>query len=502
MNHAPPALMREEDYEAIEAAVMETARGRWFLAEFARRNRSVDTTMVLEAVSRVERIAAGISVHQPMAALRDEVSVTRNLVESMRADFAMHRGDIVRPRDIGALKETVERALDATLARLAETTSQRDVAALRTVMEQVVGVTERSGRELVTEMRAELSGTKGALAAIRAELLARLGEGLTARDLAGLRDTIERVLGSGERGPQEALAGLHAELAAARGAIDALRDALAERVADATTPRELTALREGIERSLGTSERTGRELALTVRDELGAARSALETAHADLTARVDDITSRLSGIVRTGDVATLGAALERAVTTSEQLGRDVMTAVREEFERMRSSIEATRVEMISRLGEVAGPRDIKTLREAIDKVNAAAELAGQHVVIAVERVEERLTKAVARVPVEVSSYVVPAPKTEPPVRTPSFVRAPQPADDDVLEPVDRAETLEPPSPGRPSQRERGATRPAPMSIGSSALAIDESEPQVLVAARSDRLDFGELSFAEKAALFS
>lgn len=44
----------EEDYEAIESAVMETARGRWFLAEYARRNRSADTTMLLDAIKRLE----------------------------------------------------------------------------------------------------------------------------------------------------------------------------------------------------------------------------------------------------------------------------------------------------------------------------------------------------------------------------------------------------------------------------------------------------------------
>lgn len=46
--------LSEQDYEAIEAAVMETARGRWFLAEYARRHRSADTGAVLEAITRME----------------------------------------------------------------------------------------------------------------------------------------------------------------------------------------------------------------------------------------------------------------------------------------------------------------------------------------------------------------------------------------------------------------------------------------------------------------
>lgn len=44
-----------EDYEAIESAVMETTRGRWFLAEYARRNRNTDTDAVLATLDRIER---------------------------------------------------------------------------------------------------------------------------------------------------------------------------------------------------------------------------------------------------------------------------------------------------------------------------------------------------------------------------------------------------------------------------------------------------------------
>jgi hypothetical protein len=46
--------LRDADFEAIEAAVMETARGRWFLTEFARRHRAADTDAVLEAIARIE----------------------------------------------------------------------------------------------------------------------------------------------------------------------------------------------------------------------------------------------------------------------------------------------------------------------------------------------------------------------------------------------------------------------------------------------------------------
>ena len=50
----PPEGMSEMDYEAIEAAVTETARGRWFLNEFARRNRSAELRQLLDAMGRLE----------------------------------------------------------------------------------------------------------------------------------------------------------------------------------------------------------------------------------------------------------------------------------------------------------------------------------------------------------------------------------------------------------------------------------------------------------------
>src|SRR5438552_17261858 len=51
---ARAALPREEDYAAISEAFMETSRGRWFLGEYAKRNRNADTRMVLDAVARIE----------------------------------------------------------------------------------------------------------------------------------------------------------------------------------------------------------------------------------------------------------------------------------------------------------------------------------------------------------------------------------------------------------------------------------------------------------------
>jgi hypothetical protein len=55
---ARAVLPSEEDYDAISQAFMETSRGRWFLGEYAKRNRNADTRMVLDAVARIEETLA------------------------------------------------------------------------------------------------------------------------------------------------------------------------------------------------------------------------------------------------------------------------------------------------------------------------------------------------------------------------------------------------------------------------------------------------------------
>ena len=54
----------EADYDAIEFAVMETDRGRWFLKEYTRRNRNADTQVLLDAIGRLEQAVAGERVAQ------------------------------------------------------------------------------------------------------------------------------------------------------------------------------------------------------------------------------------------------------------------------------------------------------------------------------------------------------------------------------------------------------------------------------------------------------
>jgi hypothetical protein len=66
----------DSDYDAIREAFMETSRGRWFLGEYAKRNRNADTRMVLDAVARIE---------ETLAAHRAPPSPDDRLVEALAA---------------------------------------------------------------------------------------------------------------------------------------------------------------------------------------------------------------------------------------------------------------------------------------------------------------------------------------------------------------------------------------------------------------------------------
>jgi hypothetical protein len=75
----------EQDYDAIREAFMETARGRWFLGEYAKRNRNADTRMVLDAVARVEENLAAQKQAAPDNGLAEALVAIRKALDEARA---------------------------------------------------------------------------------------------------------------------------------------------------------------------------------------------------------------------------------------------------------------------------------------------------------------------------------------------------------------------------------------------------------------------------------
>jgi hypothetical protein len=73
------------DFEAIEAAVRETERGRWFLAEYDRRSRSSEIRSVLDAIGKFENQIKAVpeAAPQPSQPLADAIARTKSDIEAV-----------------------------------------------------------------------------------------------------------------------------------------------------------------------------------------------------------------------------------------------------------------------------------------------------------------------------------------------------------------------------------------------------------------------------------
>jgi hypothetical protein len=99
---ARAAQPSEADYDAIQEAFMETSRGRWFLGEYAKRNRNADTKMVLDAVARIEGTLAAQKQPEPeperdplldqmLASFRAALTEARHAATTAVGDLALEQ---------------------------------------------------------------------------------------------------------------------------------------------------------------------------------------------------------------------------------------------------------------------------------------------------------------------------------------------------------------------------------------------------------------------------
>src|SRR5258706_54497 len=111
-----PAPLNEADYEAIEGAVMETARGRWFLAEYARRNRHADTTMLLKALDRIEVAMGGAKSVEPVERIRFDLVEMSKAISRTKAEIASIKPDADDHGKFGEASEELDSVVLATEA--------------------------------------------------------------------------------------------------------------------------------------------------------------------------------------------------------------------------------------------------------------------------------------------------------------------------------------------------------------------------------------------------
>src|SRR5215212_6696622 len=103
-----PVGVSEANYDAIEAAVMETARGRWFLAEYARRNRHADTNMLLKALDRIEAAMRGERSVEPVDRIRFDLVEMSKAISRTKAEIASIKPDADHQGKFGEATEELD----------------------------------------------------------------------------------------------------------------------------------------------------------------------------------------------------------------------------------------------------------------------------------------------------------------------------------------------------------------------------------------------------------
>jgi chemotaxis protein CheZ len=108
----PPAVTDAEgnlDYHLLKAAVLRTARGRWFLTAFTSEVRAAETERVLGAIANLGRAVTEQASSMRLEVLQRELQEMAGAIAKARQDIAA-----IRPADETAAQSTNNRILAAT----------------------------------------------------------------------------------------------------------------------------------------------------------------------------------------------------------------------------------------------------------------------------------------------------------------------------------------------------------------------------------------------------
>ena len=142
MEKVPSKINLEaEDFDAIEEAVLETERGRWFLAEYAARNRRSETTTLLTSIARLEKAVASELHEKTYTTGSSFIQTFASDLETLIAAIALPNNDVKDPIDGLAVNVSANAfALAATADKLRDQVDGIDIKGLPT--ETVLSLTQ------------------------------------------------------------------------------------------------------------------------------------------------------------------------------------------------------------------------------------------------------------------------------------------------------------------------------------------------------------------------
>ena len=113
------------DYAAIEDALAATPRGRWFLAEYARRNRTAETELLLEAIAKLETavlkpqrqtaMAPG-HVFAELVEMSEAIARTRREIAQIKPPMQFDQQLVSATEELDHIVEATEKATSDILA--------------------------------------------------------------------------------------------------------------------------------------------------------------------------------------------------------------------------------------------------------------------------------------------------------------------------------------------------------------------------------------------------
>jgi hypothetical protein len=168
---ARPVQPSEQDYDAIKEAFMETSRGRWFLGEYAKRNRNADTKMVLDAVARIEDTLAAAQKKPVRDPLLDEALTSfRTALAEARGAAQAAVGDLALEQNLAPVRKGA-RVIREIAWRLREIGADGRICDL--IDQQVAAIEGAAGKLSPSDLASTLSGAfdriEGKIAAFDAD---------------------------------------------------------------------------------------------------------------------------------------------------------------------------------------------------------------------------------------------------------------------------------------------------------------------------------------------
>lgn len=182
----------EAEYRSIEATLLATARGRWFLAEYGRRARRVDNALLQDAMSRLSA-----SLREPTAVaerLKSQLNLVREALRDVTATVSATGGATGSSTTTEVARPTIAQSILAASEHVHELAWTLQGRAGRDYDQRTLEQIARRVVAIYALAREQASETEH-----RAELLGKLA--IAEERVVGLIDTVEHELNAG-RVPQ------------------------------------------------------------------------------------------------------------------------------------------------------------------------------------------------------------------------------------------------------------------------------------------------------------